>query len=329
MHRVLADHLGPALTVTDRSEHLGGGDEIQDRFDHLLRAAGNRQPLVHECDASAHRRRLAPAGWGRAGGVLFRLVIDLHCHVLPNIDDGPATLEDALRLCTDVSAAGTRTVVATPHVNWEYPEVTVAVVRDRLRLLRSALDQVGIDLTVLGGAEVALSRAGDLTEDALRELRLGDGPNLLLELPWSSASTGILQAVRGLAGRGFGLVLAHPERTPMLRDRPELVRTLVEDGAYCCLNAASLAPAADRSTRSAARRLLDAGLIHAIASDSHDTVRRPPRLGALLSAVGMSDEQIDYFTVRSPAAILAGEPPETPPPVTGGGPRRWLHRLTG
>lgn len=234
-----------------------------------------------------------------------------------------------MRLCRDVSAAGTRTVVATPHVNWEYPDVTVAAIRERLATLRSALEKAGIDLAVQGGAEVALSRAGELGEDELRELRLGSGPNLLLELPWSSASTGIVQAVRGLAGRGFGLLLAHPERTPMLRERPTLVRALVEEGAYCCLNAASLAPAADRATRSAARRLLDAGLIHAIASDGHDTVRRPPRLGALLTAAGLSDEQIDYFTVRTPAALLAGEVPEPPPPVIGRGPRHWLRRLTG
>ncbi len=232
-------------------------------------------------------------------------------------------------LCREVSAAGTRTVVATPHVNWEYPDVTVAVIGDRVRTLRAALNDAGIDLEVRSGAEVALSRAGELSEDELHALRLGDGPNLLLELPWSSASTGIVQAVRGLAGRGFGLLLAHPERTPMLRDRLSLVRTLVDDGAYCCLNASSLAPNADRATRSAAGRLLAAGLVHAIASDAHDTVRRPPGLGALLGAAGMSDQQIDYFTVRTPAAILAGEAPEPPVPVTGRGPRHWLRRWTG
>jgi protein-tyrosine phosphatase len=255
-------------------------------------------------------------------------VIDLHCHVLPDIDDGPATLEDALKLCRKVMAAGTRMVVATPHVNWEYPEVNVAVIRDRLMTLRGALDQAGIDLAVQGGAEVALSRAGELTEDELRALRLGDGPNLLLELPWSSTPTGIARAVSGLAARGFGLLLAHPERTPMLRDHPELVRSLVEEGAYCCLNASSLT-SPDRATRSVARRLLEAGLIHAIASDGHDPVRRPPELGPLLVGAGLDDEQIDYFTVRTPKAILAGEIPEPPPRVTGSGPGRWLRRLTG
>jgi protein-tyrosine phosphatase len=255
------------------------------------------------------------------------VVIDLHCHVLPDIDDGPRTLEDALQLCRDAFDAGTRTMIATPHVNWDYPEVTAGAIQARLKVLEEALRTARIELQVGAGAEVALSRAGELSDQELRALRLGSGPSLLLELPWSTSAAGVPQAVETLLGRGFGILLAHPERTPMLRDRPELVGALVEAGARCCLNASSLTRGAGRATRSAARRLLTEGLIHVIASDCHDAVRRGPQLGSMCRDAGLSPDDIDYFTVRSPGAVLGGQDIEPPPRITVRSPGRFIERL--
>jgi protein-tyrosine phosphatase len=240
-------------------------------------------------------------------------LIDLHFHALPAIDDGPASLEDALALCAAAQAGATSVVVATPHINFEYPDVDAGVVRAGVEELRAALARANIAIDLRPGAEVALSRAVELSDDQLGQLTLGGGPTVLLEFPWRAAATGMAAAAQRVGARGFQLLIAHPERTPLLRDNPGLVRSLVEGGAWCCLNAGSLSEGAGRGTRRTARALLDAGLIHAIASDAHDLVGRRPDLASRLDDAGLSAEEIAYFTRDGPAAILEGIRPGPPP----------------
>jgi protein-tyrosine phosphatase len=244
-------------------------------------------------------------------------LIDLHFHALPRIDDGPRTLEDALDLCAAAADDGTAVVVATPHINFEYPDIDADVMQAGVHELRAALTRAGIAIDLRPGAEVALVRAVELSDHELRRLTIGGGPTVLLELPWRATGAGMSAAVARIADRGFGVLIAHPERTPLLRDDHDLVRALVDGGAWCCLNAASLTDRAGRQTRNAARRLLAAGLIHVIASDAHDTAGRRPALRSSLRAAGFSAAQIAYFTEEGPRAVLEGLKPE-PPPMRGG-----------
>ncbi len=206
-------------------------------------------------------------------------------------------------------------MVATPHVNWDYPEVTAAVIHDKVAEVNGALRAEGIELTVRTGAEVALSRAGELSDLDLRLLCLGGGPYLLLELPWSTASSGALAALRALARRDIGIVVAHPERSPIVQHDADLARELVESGVLYCLDAGSLTRRANRHTRSTAWKLLGAGLVHVFASDCHDAVRRPPELGSTLAQAGLSVAEIDHFACAAPKAILNGEAPAPAPAV--------------
>jgi protein-tyrosine phosphatase len=241
------------------------------------------------------------------------------------VDDGPSTLEESLALCRAAHQDGTRTLVATPHVGWDYPDLTGAVIQAEAAALNAALRAAEIELTVCSGAEVALSRAGELEDDELNLLTLARGRYVLLEFPWVSRAAGAVHALRSLAHRGYGIVLAHPERSPMLRDDRVLVGDLVDSGVLCCLDAASLTDAADRQTRSAAWALLSGGLVHVIASDAHDAGQRSPRLRSTLADAGLSGAQIDYFTHEAPEAVLRGRVPSRPPRVTDRHRRRWLH----
>jgi len=256
-------------------------------------------------------------------------VLDLHCHVLPGIDDGPRSLDESVALCRAAQREGTRTLVATPHVNGDYPDVTAAVILDQTAAVNRALRDAGVDVTVLRGAEVALSRVGELGDLELKQLSLAGGPYVLLELPWTSAPSGAMAALRAFASRGYGVLLAHPERSPMLQRDEALVDELVRSGALCCLDVGSLGERAERQTRSMAWRLLSGGLAHAIASDCHDPVRRPPRLASVLEQAGLSAAQIDYFVREAPKAILSGEELSAPPRVEDRRRRGWLGRRRG
>jgi protein-tyrosine phosphatase len=253
-------------------------------------------------------------------------LIDLHCHVLPGIDDGPPTLEDSVALCRAAHADGTRTIVATPHLNWNYAGVTAAMIHARVVEVNAALRAATVDLTVRPGAEVALTRAAELADGELGVLCLAGGPYVLLEFPWTSVTPGVVNALWAFAKRGYGIVLAHPERSPVLQRNYALVRELVDAGILCCLSARSLSDRADRQTRSVAWTLLAERLAHVIASDSHDAVRRPPELRSALERAGLSAAQIDYFTCVAPEAIIDGAEVPPPPHVDDRRSRRWFRR---
>jgi len=218
-------------------------------------------------------------------------------------------------MCRAAWRDGTRTIVATPHVNWDYPDVTAVVIQDKVAAVNDALGAARIDMTVRTGAEVALSRAGELSDLELTVLSLGGGPYVMLEFPWTSAASGAVNALRAFARRGHGIVLAHPERSPALRRDLGLIRDLVQSGVLCCLDVGSLAERGDRHVRSAAWQILGEGLVHAIASDAHDAVRRPPELAAALASAGLSAVEVEYFIRDAPEAIINGERVASPPKV--------------
>jgi protein-tyrosine phosphatase len=242
-------------------------------------------------------------------------VIDLHCHVLPGVDDGPETLADSLELCRAAVAAGTDTIVATPHVSWDWPGVTSHVIAEGVERVNDALHAEGIDLEVRPGAEIAMTRAGDLSDEELGALRLGGGPYLLIECPYSPASAGFDAILHSVAERGHKIVLAHPERCPaFLRDQPRL-QGFVDAGMLTSLTAGAFAGRFGRDVGRFARKLLEDGLVHDIASDGHGAgMRRPPSIGPELEEAGFG-ESADWHARAVPLAILDGTPlPPAPPP---------------
>lgn len=257
-------------------------------------------------------------------------VIDLHCHILPGIDDGPQSIEDTLELARAASVAGTQTMVATPHVSWDWTNNTAASIAVQVDEVNTLLDREGIDITVVCGAEVALTRAIDLPDEELAALTLGGGPWLLLECPLSPVAAGLEMGIESLRRRGHEhIVLAHPERVPGFQRNPELLRRLVDDGFLTSVTAGAFAGRFGKDVERFARRLLADGLVHDVASDAHSVQRRPPELGAPLTAAGLDAAQIDHLTRAVPRAILDGAPLPLAPamPVASPGRGGFLSRL--
>lgn len=232
-------------------------------------------------------------------------------------------------MCRAAYAAGTRKIVATPHVNWDYPGVSAAVVHAGVLALNQALAAAPLDLEIRSGAEIALSRAAELTDSELELLRLGAGPYVLVELSDSAGGAGIENALRMVSARGHRVVIAHPERSAALRRDPDLVQRLVGSGILCCVTARALSGRSGGPVQAFAWELLGARLGHVIASDAHDAGRRAADLGLELERAGLESSQIDYFTRVTPLAIIEGRPLVAPPSVTRPrlGRRRWFpHR---
>jgi protein-tyrosine phosphatase len=252
-------------------------------------------------------------------------VIDLHCHLLPGIDDGPEDLGGTLAMAQQHVKAGVAVVAATPHVAWDMPN-DAQTIEQRLADVRMALTAAKIPLQVVRGAEIDVHEAMRLEDDELRALALGDGPWLLIEAPLR-AGVPLLPTVHELLDRDHRVLIAHPERSPLFQRDPEALRALVAAGAATQVTAAAFAGRFGRTVRDYAEQMLTAGLVHTVASDAHDTFRRRPGLAEPLAEAGLA-ELTPLLAHEAPAAILAGAPLPPMPAWTRrrGGLRRLLGR---
>jgi protein-tyrosine phosphatase len=239
-------------------------------------------------------------------------MIDLHCHVLAGIDDGPNSSADSLAIVGAAVDAGTDTLVATPHVSRRYPNdsATISAAAERLGALL-ARDRSPVRL--LAGAEIALAKALELDDEELARLSLGAGRWLLLEPPFSPSVPDLAPTVAELQRRGYGIVLAHPERCPALYRDIALLEALVRGGVVTSVTASSLTGAFGGAARSFALQLAGAGLIHNVASDAHSATGRPPEIARHLRRAGLAGLS-EWLTEEVPRAILEGmEIPKRPP----------------
>ena len=251
-------------------------------------------------------------------------MIDLHAHILPGVDDGPHTMDDACALARAAVDAGVRVMAATPHVRHDYP-TTPDQMETGLAMLRARLAEEQIPLELLSGAEIALDALADLSQDELSRFGLGGNPRcLLLETPYVGWPPGIAQILFQLQVHGYRTVLAHPERNGEVQAQPDLLRPLVDAGALVQLTAASLDGRLGARVQKTALRLIASGCAHLIASDAHaPTVRR---VGMADAVAAIDDPALAaWLSCAVPGALVAdGRIPDRPTPI--GRPRRFWRR---
>lgn len=205
-------------------------------------------------------------------------MIDIHLHILPGVDDGPATLDDALSLARSLVQEGVQVAVATPHYNDEYPQLPAREIVERVGNLQRELDRHAIPLRLLVGHE-ALIQAGLVADVQSGRLATLNGSRyLLLELWNSSWMPETERVIFELRALGIVPVLAHPERYLAIQQDSNRLKALVEQGVLAQLTAGSLVGVQGKTARKCAETLLKRGLIHCIASDAHGPGRRPPAI---------------------------------------------------
>jgi protein-tyrosine phosphatase len=264
-----------------------------------------RRDLDARAMPTAERTAYVPGSARNLRGAM----IDLHCHVLPGIDDGPETMEGSIALAHAATAAGAHTLVATPHVSTRYPNDATTIAR-LVAALRERLSAEGVGLDLLPGAEIALTRLPDIEPDQLPRLGLGGGPWLLIECPFAPAIGGLDDILLGLTRRGRRVVLAHPERCATFQRDPQKLARLVDSGIVTSITAGSLVGHFGDGVRRFALELVRRDLVHNVTSDAHDHVRRPPSVLDELKRTGLAP-LAGWLTCEVPAAILKGD--EIPP----------------
>ena len=233
-------------------------------------------------------------------------MIDLHCHLLPGLDDGPDDLADSVAMARQAAEAGLTHVCATPHIRHDH-DVNIYELPDHLGLLRDALREDGCPVQVLPGGEVAETIVDHLSDDELHAVSLGGtGRWILLEPRPGPLSDSLDAVVHQLRARGFRSLVAHPERH-LGEDMVERLVALVTDGALVQVTAATM----DEYPASVGMRILaEAGVVHVLGSDSHSAHHGRPvdlRSGvAVLAGIPALSTHLPWMTTEAPAAIVAG-----------------------
>jgi protein-tyrosine phosphatase len=252
-------------------------------------------------------------------------LIDLHCHLLPGIDDGPVTTEESLMLAREAASDGIDVIAATPHLRADHPRVRPLELAGRCDALKDALAAEGSVLEVVPGAEVAVTWALDAAQEDLRLATYGQrGTDALVETPYGPLTSNFEELLFDrFSARGVRILLAHPERNPTFQQEPERLAELVRRGVLTQITARSLSRSRRRSpVRRLATAMVSEGLAHVLASDSHGVDRRASSLSAgVAAAAGIDAGRARWMVTDAPAAILAGEPLPPLPPAPR---RRWL-----
>jgi protein-tyrosine phosphatase len=258
-------------------------------------------------------------------------VVDLHVHALPEVDDGPRSVDESLELLRSAHAEGIRVVAATPHLRQDFPGVRVAQIAEHCRALTELLDTSGVALRLVPGAEVDYEWARDASTHELGLASFDQrGSDLLLETPYGPITPAFEDVLFRLAAKGFRVTLAHPERSPTFQAEPLRLEAMVGRGALVQLTAGTLL---GNPRRSASVRLafvlLERGLAHVIASDAHGAAT--DRSGSLSQAVTVATSHVgdraEWMVTDAPAAILAGESLPSAPALRGRPGRRLARRV--
>lgn len=236
-------------------------------------------------------------------------MIDIHCHILPDFDDGSSSLEESLIMAHMAASTGVSGIVATPHFPGEPGALArSAELLEKFRLLQDAIREEEIPVTLIPGAEIlCLPETPELAK-AHQLPTIGDTNYVLTEFDFGSSAASMDRMLHELAEAGYRPVVAHPERYRAVQQDLRLMEHWFGAGFVLQLNKGSLLGAFGSRVQMTAGEIIARGLAHLIASDAHGTDRRTTHMAALNQWVRghCSPEYAKILLTRNPARLVEG-----------------------
>jgi protein-tyrosine phosphatase len=239
-------------------------------------------------------------------------MIDLHSHILPSIDDGARDLSEALAMARAYVDQDVDTVVCTPHILPGIYCNSGPQIRKAVENLQRHLDDAAIPVRLLPGAD------NHITPDFVAGLQRGhllsiaDTRYVLVEPPHHVVPARVEQLFFDILVANHVPVLTHPERLTWIDTKYDMIKRLAARGVWMQITSGSLRGKFGRRARYWAERMLSEGIVHLIASDAHDAVRRSPDLadGRLAAAKIVGEEEAEALALTRPQNLLLNKPPK-------------------
>lgn len=235
------------------------------------------------------------------------VMVDIHCHLLPGLDDGAETMEESVQMAEMALADGITHVVATPHSS----DTFRFDLERNLELCRDLRERLGGRLQLGTGCDFHLSYENiEAAEADPKRFTINQKNYLLIEFADFALPPTLDQALERLQQAGMRLIVTHPERNGLIRNAPERLRRWIESGCYVQITAQSLTGRFGPSAQRSAEKLLQSDWVHFVASDAHSTRSRPLQLRAAYDLVVKehSQETARALFHDNPMAAWNGEP---------------------
>ncbi|MDA8307930.1 MAG: hypothetical protein M0Z81_14000 [Deltaproteobacteria bacterium] len=257
-------------------------------------------------------------------------VIDFHCHILPDLDDGAPDWEHSVEMARIAVADGISGIVCTPHLSPVFPDNDRKAVMASVEQLRIRLRKAEIPLELYPGAELAID--SDLGEKIKSNevMTINDNRNVaLIEMPVETIPPNIERFFWSIQSTGIDIVLGHPERNPCLMKDPSILFRWIQRGVMVQVTASALAGKHGHQVRDFTVNLLKRRMIHLVASDSHGPTRRRPGLSAARAVVEsvIGKEEAHKIFCENPQQLLLGTVPDFAPPLQALKKTSFLQRI--
>jgi len=245
-------------------------------------------------------------------------VIDIHCHILPKVDDGAADIAESLAMAHVAVSDGIHTIVATPHTLNGVYENDLKQVKDGVAQLQKTIDRERLPLALISGSDVHICTAMVEQVRGGRVATINDtGAYMLVEFPGQFIPSGFKEELFQLKLSGITPIVTHPERHPLLRNRPDLMFELCTMGCLIQVTAMSVTGAFGREAMDSAHTLIRCRMAHFIATDAHSSDNRPPILSkavAVAAKILGNPADANAMVRDRPRAVLAGRTVFCPEP---------------
>lgn len=237
-------------------------------------------------------------------------MIDLHCHILPGLDDGPANEEESLLMARAAVEQGIHTIVATPHHQTTKYMNDKSAILAAVQHLNEVLKQNEIPLTVLPGQELRIY--GELLqgyEDHTIQTLNETNKYILLEFPANHVPRYTEKLLYNMQLKGLLPIIAHPERNAEIAEHPSILFNLINKGALAQVTASSLTGDFGKSIKKLSLQFIEHNLVHIVASDAHNVTNRPFKLKNSYEVLQdeFGADMLSLFQEQA-YSILAGRP---------------------
>lgn len=234
-------------------------------------------------------------------------MIDLHCHILPLLDDGPSSISESVQMARKAASDGIIHIVATPHTNNGRFSNSPAMIQNSILAFKKELHKTGVTIEISPGAEASVTPNIIELCQTNQVSSINNSRYILVELPNALLLNSIKEFFFAMRINGYIPIIAHPERYSYFMKKPELLIDFVRMGALCQLTAQSINGFFGNVIQSVSEKMLTAGLIHIIASDAHSCDGRSPQLsqaveraGRILGNYNVAEEMVNHI----PLAII-------------------------
>ena len=236
-------------------------------------------------------------------------MIDIHCHILPEFDDGASSPDEAVAMARMAAASGVTALVATPHFPGKRSSLQrIGTLLNRYEWLRRAVRAEGIPLRIYPGAEILCLPETPYLGTQGKLPTIGDSNYLLTEFYFDESASFIEETLEQLSSQGYIPVIAHPERYAAVQQNPRLARRWFATGYVLQLNKGSALGAFGSLAQQTAYQMLRDGVIHVIASDAHGALRRTPHMGEIRQwcRTNLGEHYTGILLDENPARLVSG-----------------------